>query len=119
MTQYKPMEVLTSVKEPYSKDTLWIHPLDQGFEIKIFNKGWETILNTNDLGLSEISEQQVKELVKSSENVFNFKLNKIQGQHRNSMLNIMNKNKELEQRIIDLENKLDRLTKRYSTLLVK
>ena len=57
MTQYDPMEVLNSVREPYNKNTLWIHPLIDGFEIKVFEKGWETLLSTKDFGLSEMSKQ--------------------------------------------------------------
>jgi hypothetical protein len=52
MTQYEPMEVLTSVKEPFNKNTLWIHPIDENLEIKIYDKGWKVLFTTKDLGLS-------------------------------------------------------------------
>jgi len=52
MTQYEPMEVLTSVKEPFNKNTIWIHPVNGEFEVKINDKGWKVLFTTKDLGLS-------------------------------------------------------------------
>jgi hypothetical protein len=51
------MEVLASVKEPYNRNTLWIHPNEDDFEIELFDKGWRVIFSTKDLGLSEVSKQ--------------------------------------------------------------
>ena len=112
-------DVLISIREPFDKNTFWICPKDDIIEGKVFNKGWKVISTTEDKGLSQKSEQQVIELVKKSENSLSSKLNKIQGQYKNSIVNLIQKNKELEQKIFELETKLDRLTKRYSTLLVK
>lgn len=112
-------EVLISVREPYNKNTLWIKPTDGNIEFNIFNKGWETVLTTKDLGLSNKSEQQVIDLINESEKSFKLKLNKINGNYKNSVINLIKRNRELEQRVFDLENKIDKLVKRYGTLLGK
>ena len=119
MTQYEPMEVLTSVKEPFNKNTFWIYPNNGDIEIKLYDKGWKILFTTKDLGLSDQSKQQVENLVNEFKNTFNSKFIKEYGKHKNSILKLMNKNRELEQKIIELENKVDKLTKRYGTLLVK
>lgn len=119
MTQYEPMEVLTSIKEPFNKNTLWIHPIDENLEIKIYDKGWKVLFTTKDLGLSNQSKQQVENLVNEFKNVFNSKFLKEYGKHKNSILRLMEKNRELEQKLYELEIKVDKLTKRYGTLLVK
>lgn len=119
MAQYEPMEVLNSIKEPFNKNTVWIYPGNEDIEVRIFNKGWKTVVNTKDLGLSEESKQQVEKLVNEAINVLNYKFNREYGKHKGILINLMEKNKQLEQKLSDLENKLDKLTKRYSTLLVK
>ena len=112
-------DVLISTREPFDKNTFWISSKDDIIEGKVFDKGWKVIATTEDKGLSEKSKQEVTELVKKSENSLSSKINKVQGQYKNSVISLIKKNKELEQKIFELENKLDRLAKRYSTLLVK
>ena len=112
-------EVLISVREPYNKNTLWIKPIDDNIEFNIFDKGWKTVITTKDLGLSNKSEQQVIDLINESEKSFKLKLNKINGNYKNSVINLIKRNRELEQRVFDLENKIDKLVKRYGTLLGK
>lgn len=119
MTQYEPMEVLTSVKEPFDKNTIWIHPVDGEFEVKINDKGWKVLFTTKDLGLSTQSKQQVENLINEFKNTFNSKFLKEYGKHKNSILMLMDKNRKLEQKLADIEVKLDKLIKRYGTLLVK
>ena len=119
MAQYDPMEVLNSIKEPFNKNTVWIYPNDENVEVRVFNKGWKTIVNTKDLGLSEESKQQVENLVNETINSLTYKFNKEYGKHKNTLIKLMERNRELEQKLNDLENKIDKLTKRYSTLLVK
>ena len=120
MMQFEPMEVLYSVKEPFNKNTLWIYPNNENnIEIKVFDKGWKVLLTTEDLGLSEKSKQWIENLVNKNFNMFNFKFNKEYGKHKSTLLTLMNKNKELEIKINDLNNKIDKLTKRYGTLLAK
>ena len=116
MNQYEPMEVLTSVREPFNKNTLWIYPTGEDIEVKIYDKGWRIIFSTKDLAQSK---QQVINLVNEFKETFNSKFIKEQGKQKSSLLKIMNKNRELEQKITELENKVDKLTKRYGTLLVK
>lgn len=113
-------QVLISPREPYSKDTLWIYIGKDGvIEFRVFNKGWKTIFSTTDQGLSEKSEQQVQDLVNKFENSFNFKFNKVQGKYKNTFLSLMDKNRQLEQKVNELENKIEKLTKRFGTLLLK
>jgi hypothetical protein len=47
------MEVLTSVREPFNKNTLWIYPTGEDIEVKIYDKGWRIILSTKDLTQSK------------------------------------------------------------------
>jgi len=47
------MEVLTSVKEPFNKNTFCIYPNNGDIEIKLYDKGWKVLFTTKDLGLSD------------------------------------------------------------------
>lgn len=119
MTQYEPMEVLTSVREPFNKNTLWIHPHDDLIEVKIYNKGWKILLTTKDVGLTEVSKQQLNTLINEFVNNFNFKFKKEYGKHKAALLTLINKNRELEAKISELDAKLNKLIKRYGTLTAK
>lgn len=114
-----PSEVLINKREPYSKNTVWICPIDDdNFEIRLFNKGWKAIFTTKDSGLSEKSKEQIDNLVKLLSNTLTSKLTKEYGRHKSSLIQLRDKERELENKVNDLENKLDKLTKRYATLLV-
>lgn len=119
MNQYEPMEVLTSVREPFNKNTLWIHPHDDLIEVKIYNKGWKILFTTKDVGLTEVSKQQLETLVNEFTNSFNFKFKKEYGKHRAALLTLINKNRDLELKVNELETKLNKLIKRYGTLMAK
>lgn len=119
MKQYEPMDVLNSVKEPYNKNTFWIHPDEEDIEVKLFDNGWKTIFTTKDLGLSNTAKEQVEKLVNELRNTLNFKFNKEYGKCKTTIVNLMNRNRELELQLSKLEAKVDKLTKRYGTLLAK
>lgn len=120
MKQYEPMDVLNSVKEPFNKNTFWIYPNEEDIEVKLFDKGWKTIFTTKDLGLSDIAKEQVENLVNELRNTLNFKFNKEYGKYKSTLVNLMNRNRELELQLSKLEAKVDKLTKRYgNTLLAK
>lgn len=119
MTQYEPMEVLTSVREPFNKNTLWIHPHDDLIEVKIYNKGWKVLFTTKDVGLTEVSKQQLETLVNEFKNSFNFKFKQEYGKHRAALLTLTNKNRELEIKVGELEAKLNKLIKRLGMLIAK
>ena len=59
---YEPSEVLISPREPYNKNTVWIHPMKDNVEIKIFDNGWRIIAQTKDIGLSNEAKIQVEEI---------------------------------------------------------
>lgn len=119
MTLYEPMEVLNSVKEPFNKNTVWLYPNDGDIEVRVFDKGWKVLCTTKDTGLSDESKQQVQNLVNELINSLSFKFNKEYGKHKSTLLKLMDRNKELESKLSELENKVDKLTKRYGTLLAK
>ena len=97
--QYSPSEVLISIREPYDKNTLWIHPCKDYTELKIYNEGWKLLFSTKDLGLSKISSEQVDEKIKNS--ILLKQINKLS----KDLLLLANKNLELEKRIAKLEKK--------------
>ena len=97
--QYSPSEVLISIKEPYDKNTLWIHPFKGYTEIKIYNEGWKLLFSTRDLGLSKVSSDQVDNKIKNS--ILLKQINKLS----KDLLLLTNRNLELEKRIAKLENK--------------
>lgn len=114
----EPSDVWINIREPYNKNSLWIYP-GENVEIKIFDKGWKTIFTTEDLGLSLKSKQQMDELVNKLSNILTDKLTREYGKHKSSLIRLRDKERELENRVNELENKLDKMTKRYAaTLLV-
>lgn len=118
-TQYQDFaETLISFREPFSKNTLWIQPKDGYIYIKVYDKGWKTVASTEDTGLSDKSAEQVQNLVNSLERTLVAKIRKQLGQYVANSIVTKDKTKELENRIAELENKLEKLTKRYASKLV-
>ena len=103
--QYSPSEVLISIREPYDKNTLWIHPFKGYTEIKVYNEGWKLLFSTKDLGLSDISLKQVKEFNSELKDFLINLLKKQIGKLSNDILLLTNKNIELERRLSKLERK--------------
>lgn len=101
---YSPSEVLISIKEPYDKNTLWIHPFKGYTEIKVYNEGWKLLFSTKDLGLSNVSLKQVKTFDQDTKDFLIDLLKKQIGNLSNSILLLTNKNIELERRLSKLEN---------------
>lgn len=116
---YNPADVLIGVREPFDKNSLWIHPHDGIVEIKIFEKGWKVILSTEDKGLSIASLKQVNELVDDLYKSINVKLKKHLGRISSDTITTQNKYKDIENRIQELEDKVKKLTNRFQTTLVK
>lgn len=112
-------DVLISPREPYNKNTLWICPKDEIIEIKVYDKGWKLLSSTEDKGLSEESENQVKNLVEALNISITDKIKKQLGQYSNNYITLKEKEKVLEGRINELEDKFEKLTKRYAKSLVK
>lgn len=118
-SNYDPADVLIHVREPYSKNTVWIQPTGEDIEIKLFDKGWRTIFSTKDTGLSENSLQQVQELIESLQSKIDSKLLKQLGKENNNSIILVKRQKELETKINELEAKVEKLTTRYSALVTK
>lgn len=103
--QYSPSEVLINIREPYDKNTLWIHPFKGYTEIKVYNEGWKLLFSTKDLGLSDESLKQVKEFNSELKDFLINLLKKQIGKLSNDILLLTNKNIELEKRLSKLEHK--------------
>ncbi len=116
---YSPAEVLISLREPFNKNTLWIHPHDGIVEFKVFNKGWKPIASNEDKGLSKLAADQVQELFQAFQNNVFGKFKKQLGKYSSDSLALYKKEKDLEWQIAELEKKIHTLNKRYQTMLVK
>ena len=112
-------DVLIHVREPYNKNTLWVQPHDGIIEVKIFDKGWKVIASTEDKGLSEESDKQVSNLVNKCQSDLLLKFKNIYFKQKKDLIVLRDKEKNLEERVSELENKLDKLVKRYATLRTK
>ncbi len=117
--QYAPSDVLISVREPFDKNTLWIHPHEDDIDVKIFKKGWKVLSSTKDLGLSNLSKTQVESLVNTTKEDLITLIKKYLGKFSSSNIQLMDKQKQLELKIAELETKLDKLTKRYTSIISK
>lgn len=116
---YNPSDVLISNREPFNKNTYWIHPHNGIIETKVFNKGWKVISTTEDKGLSIKSVEQVENLVETLQTTITAKLKKQTGKYSSDLLIVLNNQKELEKQIKELNKKIEKLTKRQQTMLLK
>lgn len=116
---FDPVDVIVHLKEPFSKNTVWIQPIDGIINVKLYYKGkWNIIYTTQDKGLSDVALQQVEELVTTLGTTLVERMNKQLGKCSQNTISFLAKQKEMESRIDDLETKLKKLTNRYSTLLL-
>ena len=116
---YNPADVLISVREPFNKNTFWIFPHDGIIEGKVFEKGWKVIFSTEDKGLSKQSAEQVKDLVQALQENISQKMKKQLGKYSTDSLVLLKKQKELEEKLNEFDEKLKKITKRQQTMLVK
>ena len=112
---YEPSEVLISPREPYNKNTVWIHPMKDNIEIKIYDSGWRIIAQTKDIGLSNEAKNQVEEIAEELRTAIVEILKKQFGKFSSNNNILYKKYKSLEERIENLEDRFDRLNKKYST----
>ena len=112
---YEPSEVLISPREPYNKNTVWIHPMKDNIEIKIYDDEWRIIAQTKDIGLSNKAKNQVEEIAEELRIAITEILKKQFGKFSSNSNILYNKCKSLEERIENLEDKFNRLNKKYST----
>ena len=111
---YEPSEVLISLREPYNKNTVWIHPHPDNIEVKVFDNGWRLLSQTKDVGLSPKSEEQIEKLNSLLKETLIEIIKKQFGKLSSDYLVMNNKYKILEQKVKDLEDRFDKLSKKYS-----
>lgn len=111
---YEPSEVLISPREPYNKNTIWIHPLPDNIQVKIFDSGWKILSETKDIGLSDKARNQVEEINLNLKTILLEIIKKQFGKFSSNSLVLSEKQKELEERVRNLEDKFDKLNKKYS-----
>lgn len=104
---YQPADVLISKREPFDKNTLWIHVHDDIIEIKVFNKNWKTLFSSEDKGLSGLSLDQVNNIVNGYEESFNQKIMKQTGKISSNSIILLDQINNLNERVTRLENKLN------------
>ena len=113
---YEPSEVLISQREPFNKNTVWIHPLEDNIQIKIFDRGWKVLSQTKDTGLSDEAKNQIEKINLELKALIIRILKKQLGKFSSSSNVVYERQKMLEERIKELEDKFDKLNKKYSTL---
>ena len=118
--EYSPSEVLIHTREPFNKNSLWIQPTKSEIKFNIYDSGkWRTIYTTKDEGLSSVSLQQVYRIISILKNEIEDKITKSFNKNNSSSLIVSKKQKELELKIQELEEKIDKLTKYTSVLTQK
>ena len=113
---YEPSDVLISLREPYNKKTIWIHPKSDNIEVKIYDKGWKIISQTKDTGLSEKSKNQIDEIFQGFQDLINGIIKKQFGKFTSSSNVLLERQKALESKIQQLEDKIDKMNKKYSII---
>lgn len=117
-TQYSSQssEVLISLREPFNKRSIWIHPHKDYIEVKVFNKEWEVLSTTKDTGLSSLSSKQINELIENLKQEQDNKIIKQVTKFDMDSAVLLKKQKELEQEIFELNKKIDKLITKYNNL---
>ena len=113
---YEPSDVLISLREPYDKKTVWIHPKPDNIEVKIFDKGWKIICQTKDTGLSNESKNQIEQLNEEFKNFIIRIIKKQFGKFSSNNNILFERQKALEEKIKQLEDKIDKMNKKYSMI---
>ena len=113
---YEPSEVLISPREPYNKNTVWIHPKSDNIEIKIYDKGWKIVSQTKDSGLSDEARNQVEKINLELKELLIDILKKQFGKFSSNNNVIYERQKLVEERVKELEDKFDKLNKKYSMI---
>ena len=113
---YEPSDVLISLREPYDKKTIWIHPKSDNIEVKIFDNGWKIICQTKDIGLSDKARSEVEQLNEEFKSFIIRLIKKQFGKFSSNNNVLLNKQKLLEERVKKLEDKIDKMNKKYSII---
>lgn len=113
---YEPSDVLISLREPYNKKTVWIHPKPDNIEVKIFDKGWKLLSQTKDIGLSDKAKNQVEKICENFQNLIMEIIKKQFGKFSSNNNILFERQKALEERVKLLEDKIDKMNKKYSMI---
>ena len=113
---YEPSDVLISLREPYNKKTVWIHPKSDNIEVKIFDNGWKIICQTKDTGLSDKSKNQIEQLNNEFKNFIIRIIKKQFGKFSSNNNILLERQRLLEERVKQLEDKIDKMNKKYSMI---
>ena len=117
---YEPSEVLIHTREPFNKNTVWIQPTNGELRINLYISGkWVPIYTTKDNGLSNESLRQILDLINQLKSEIETKLTKQFNKQNSDSLRIFDKLKNYESRIVELEDKFNKLSNKYSALLLK
>ena len=120
MEIYNPMEVLQSPREPFNKNTLWISVNKDGIiEGKVFDKSWKVIFTTEDKGLSSLSSEQVQKMVDSIKEELLEIIKKQYSKQSEDSIVLKAWEQKMKAKIGEMEEKLDKLNKRYSMIVTK
>lgn len=115
--QYTPSEILISVREPYDKHTVWIHPHNNVVEIKIFDdKSWKIISTTEDKGLSPLQLKQVQNLIEQLKDFLMKKLQKYFNKFSTDFSTIFRWKQNTNEQITTLDNSVSKLSKKQQQI---
>lgn len=109
-------EILISLREPFNKNVLWVYPKDNEIELKVFDKGWKVLFTTKDKGLSRLSSEQVKDIANNINKDIVEIVKKHIGRYSSNSLVLLEYQKKLENRIKELEETVDKLSKKVTKL---
>lgn len=116
-TDYEFSDVLISPREPYDKKTVWIYPTENNIEIKLYYSGsWKTISQTKDMGLSNESKNQIEIINNNLKELLINILKKYYGKFSSDYINIRDRQNTLEEQMKNLEDKFDKLNRKYSII---
>lgn len=114
------MEVLQSPREPFNKNTLWISVNKDGIiEGKVFDKSWKVIFTTEDKGLSSLSSEQIQKMVDSIKEELLEIIKKQYSKQSEDSIVLKAWEQKMKAKIGEMEEKLDKLNKRYSMIVTK
>ena len=114
---YNPAEVAIQTREPYNKNTLWIHPHNSIIDVKIYDLGWKVIASTEDKGLSKTSSEQVETSIDSLRQEFSNKFEKFLGKSSADYALLLSQKRKFEAKINELEQQIQKLNKKITTLV--
>lgn len=119
-TQYtQKTEIVIGPREPYNKNTFWIKKRGQYFDMNLFNKGWETLSSTEDLGLSPKSKQQVEDMINEIKQLYLKSLEEFKGIQSLQSKKYLNKIKEQNEQIENLKKQLEDTNNKCNYLSLK